>query len=609
MATSKGKTKSATVVQKAAAKESRLRKQAIADADLVAEGAGPRTRRKSQAQERTEEYLARSSRKRAASQPEPVADNNPKRRREELTPELSPARPASIDESEFHESSIPAATSKRAQSKPKAVTKAKATAAAAAASTLRSARLVADDGDDEMDLSEEDESEEESAEESGDEQEEGGSGDDDYDLVHERPQIVTRSRQGGKPQSGEEEVVQFADDDDDMSDAPPRGRLPLEDAGDSDEEMPVVEPRILRDQRPPGRRPTLMSWTPSPSPSIPSPRSVPRAKSPAASSKPTRRGSWYALTEPERTALRLSAGPPPRLRPLPRLVLVTRPAPVADPSILPEEGFHPLARIAPPAPGREVNLGHQPEPVQVVLRESIAHDLRELVAEDGFPFTPARQAHCQALMERHAATTPGAEHFAARLAADSHPAKLFTTYVRIGPLARKTTNPYADFGSSLYQAYYGEDVRAGNASGSYGIENLNESDKAVAAQALVADDLYVFPVTKDAIPIPNKPHEMYAAPAILNVTRQSYIGDLVSTAPQYFVGTFKPNKRQLPIPMVALAATAVRCALDELQTGKHQKIEFRDGRYETRLPHACQGLGGTPGRRPTGVCLPHAPAV
>ncbi|KAJ6459836.1 hypothetical protein DFH09DRAFT_1499361, partial [Mycena vulgaris] len=199
-----------------------------------------------------------------------------------------------------------------------------------------------------------------------------------------------------------------------------------------------------------------------------------------------------------------------------------------DVPVRPESSWDTSARIAFPAPGKDIRLNDQTEEVKLVLRGGIKLLKTALVIEDAYPPILSRSGLGKAYMLAVTDNVPEAVHIKGRLSVDPRFAAMLSDIK----------------------------VAVNIAPGHYKLAGLPPARTKQAVEDLLKDHRYIFPTN----PVSNRLQTElpFRHPAIVAVIKQQE----------------PPEAPQLPDPMVSLAATAYRL------TGEHQNINFTEAAYE-----------------------------
>ncbi|KAJ7323626.1 hypothetical protein DFH08DRAFT_1085397 [Mycena albidolilacea] len=253
---------------------------------------------------------------------------------------------------------------------------------------------------------------------------------------------------------------------------------------------------------------------------------------------------------------------------------------ITDVPARPESSWDTSARIAFPAPGKDIRLNDQTEEVKLVLRGGIKLIKTALVIEDAYPPILSRSGLGKAYMVAATDNVPEAVHIKGRLLVDPKFAAMLSDilidHVNIFRGAVKK-------------------VAVNIAPGHYKLAGLPPARTKQVIEDLLKDHRYIFP----ADPVSNRLQTElpFRHPAIVAVIKQGvFTGQFKANVEHLFVSTSKnhPKRVELPDPMVSLAATAIYAALVEYRlTGEHQNINFTEAAYEDTYRNHMKTLADT----------------
>ncbi|KAJ7310176.1 hypothetical protein DFH08DRAFT_944109 [Mycena albidolilacea] len=253
---------------------------------------------------------------------------------------------------------------------------------------------------------------------------------------------------------------------------------------------------------------------------------------------------------------------------------------ITDVPARPESSWDMSARIAFPAPGKDIRLNDQTEEVKLVLRGGIKLIKTVLVIEDAYPPILSRSGLGKAYMVAATDNVPEAVHIKGRLLVDPKFAAMLSDILidRVnifrGAVKKVTVNI---------------------APGHYKLAGLPPARTKQVIEDLLKDHRYIFP----ADPVSNRLQTElpFRHPAIVAVIKQGvFTGQFKANVEHLFVSTSKnhPKRVELPDPMVSLAATAIYAALVEYRlTGEHQNINFTEAAYEDTYRNHMKTLADT----------------
>ncbi|KIJ91570.1 hypothetical protein K443DRAFT_14286 [Laccaria amethystina LaAM-08-1] len=225
------------------------------------------------------------------------------------------------------------------------------------------------------------------------------------------------------------------------------------------------------------------------------------------------------------------------------------------------------ARYVPAAPGaRLISIRVQPPALRQIIRAAIRRVIGDAIFDHAYPSASDELTYYRKTLRS----------CARKLKYDDY-AERFKTDLQFGIIvARLLNGRLSKYRSSV------RNQAAGKVEGFYQLIEGQECKEQVTA--LCDDTSYIFP-TKDGEIVSNKP---FHHPALISMLRDVYFaGTRGSYAERYSARfgssiTEGPRKceRELPAPMVALAATAVHSSLDDYSSGICQKTEFMADLYE-----------------------------
>ncbi|KAJ6543292.1 hypothetical protein DFH09DRAFT_1322286 [Mycena vulgaris] len=213
-----------------------------------------------------------------------------------------------------------------------------------------------------------------------------------------------------------------------------------------------------------------------------------------------------------------------------------------DVPVRPESSWDTSARIAFPAPGKDIRLNDQTEEVKLVLRGGIKLLKTVLVIEDAYPPILSRSGLGKAYMLAVTDNVPEAVHIKGRLSVDPRFAAMLS-----------------DILIDRVDIFRGavKKVAVNIAPGHYKLAGLPPARTKQAVEDLLKDHRYIFPTN----PVSNRLQTElpFRHPAIVAVIKQViFTGQFKAKIEHLFVSTSKnhPKRLELPDPMVSLAATA-----------------------------------------------------
>ncbi|KAJ7181940.1 hypothetical protein C8R46DRAFT_1027747 [Mycena filopes] len=255
-------------------------------------------------------------------------------------------------------------------------------------------------------------------------------------------------------------------------------------------------------------------------------------------------------------------------------------APVEAEVTLLEADYHHSTRVIFPAPTKDIKLTDQTVEVRAVLNATIELIKRNCLFVDAYPVIKSRQGVAQSAMLKVARLLPEAVHIVARLKSDPRMSRWLCNI----PLDRLSTI------RSEAKKYAVAIVP-----GLYSFAELNSVDTKVFVQNLVLDHKYIFPNH----PITKQPDFQQPGrhPAIVKLIRDEWFsGSFATRYAKYFKATRPraPDEREMPEPILALAANAILGALSEyLLTGVRQPIKFTESAFEDSYRYHLRTLAKT----------------
>ncbi|KAJ7259094.1 hypothetical protein B0H12DRAFT_1232084 [Mycena haematopus] len=215
------------------------------------------------------------------------------------------------------------------------------------------------------------------------------------------------------------------------------------------------------------------------------------------------------------------------------------------------------AQLVLPAPNKDIGLTVQHDELQEVLRDTMDVIKIFMLFEDAYPLMVSRAGR------PHPQTDPG---FGAILA----PIPLDRMNITRGKLKRSAVNCVPAF---------------------FELAALTPAEVKVRVEELLKDHRYIFASTAGKLKL-DAPFRHGSIRFIIKeeiFSNTSFVTQNINRFPARLPK--KPNERELPCPMVALAATAVYAALVEYRaTGRRQPIAFTEDAYEETYRNHMQTL-------------------
>ncbi|KAK7012633.1 hypothetical protein R3P38DRAFT_3016776 [Favolaschia claudopus] len=239
-----------------------------------------------------------------------------------------------------------------------------------------------------------------------------------------------------------------------------------------------------------------------------------------------------------------------------------------DTSELPESAWHATARLVHPAHNRDIALTAQPQEAQFVLRGSIGGMKRDMYFHDMFPLIGTRAGFARPYLINAALVRPSSKHIHDRLVKDPGYGQALAPIPidRINIVRGDVKRCAVTCAPAFYQ-----------------LADLDTSETKSHVENLLKDHRYIFPSDKRTGGLQlNQP---FCHNAIVFVMKEvffaktsfvtEHMNDFPATNPK------KPDEREVPFPMVAIAATALYAALLEYRmTGARQPAPFTEDAFE-----------------------------
>ncbi|KAJ6454788.1 hypothetical protein C8R45DRAFT_1188836 [Mycena sanguinolenta] len=264
-----------------------------------------------------------------------------------------------------------------------------------------------------------------------------------------------------------------------------------------------------------------------------------------------------------------------------------------DTSSRPESSWDISARLVLPAPNKDIGLTAQDPELQEVLRGAMATIKIFMLFIDAYPMMASRAGFGRPHMIRAAEARPTAVHILARLRTDP----TFGTILAPIPLDRMNIlrGNMKRCAVSCILAYFG-------------LAGLTPDQVKLRVEELLKDHRYIFPTTAGKLQL-DEPFRHGSISYVLTeelFSNNSFVTQNSDRFPARLLT--KPNERELPDAMVALAATAVGfsllvyAALVEYRvTGRRQTIAFTEDAYEDTYRNHISTLEDSRKTAPKGV--------
>ncbi|KAJ7307896.1 hypothetical protein DFH08DRAFT_1088522 [Mycena albidolilacea] len=233
-----------------------------------------------------------------------------------------------------------------------------------------------------------------------------------------------------------------------------------------------------------------------------------------------------------------------------------------------EASWQVTARLVLPAPGRDIGLTAQDPELQFVLRSTIASIKSDLFFVDTYPTIATRAGFVRPHLIKAALIRLSSRHIHHRLVNDPD----FAATLAPIPLDRINIIR-GDFKKCAVACLAGH----------YHLADLEEAEVKRRVEDLLKDHRYIFPVDKKAGG-KLRFDQPFAHPAIIHILKElgfskpSFVTEhlgLFPTIPE------KPDERELPVPLLAIPATALYAGFVELRmTGSRQPTLFTEDAFE-----------------------------
>ncbi|KAJ7705816.1 hypothetical protein B0H16DRAFT_1747068 [Mycena metata] len=254
-----------------------------------------------------------------------------------------------------------------------------------------------------------------------------------------------------------------------------------------------------------------------------------------------------------------------------------------------ETSWDVTAQLTLPAPNKDIGLTAQNPELQFVLRGAIGAIKISLLFEESYPTMISRGGFARPFLITAARVRQGSRYILARLLTDPDfgttlaPIPLDRVNILRGDFKRCAVNCIMAF---------------------FGLVDMTPAEVMAAVENLVRDHRYIFPKdpTSGNLQL-NMPFRHGAIRFVLKeelFSSAAFVTQNIARFPATI--TSKPDERELPDAMVALAATAVYGALLELRmTGQRQTIAFTEDAYEDTYRNHMTTLASTRARAPVSM--------